>query len=366
MIARVAATDTPTTQIAATKISSPAGRRRPGGPGTAVPTETASIPGTPAPAPASASADGAVPPAGAGAAGSPEAASAPGTAEALGVALASGDLPARGDGPGGKRGGPGEGGGQSRREPLTYHPLPPRSGGGVQSTNAAGEKAVTGVVPGPLRPPPRGVPAAPPARPPAPPARPPAPPARPPAPPARAAAHARRVRVSVGSRRLAGMRIGAHVDRDDPLAEAAAPNAEVVQFFLTDPQGYKNPQPRADADALRAAKIDVYVHAPYLVNVATPNNRIRIPSRKLLLAHAEAAKAIGAKGLIVHGGHVGRTDDLAVGIENWRKTFVYAEKSGGLPTPVLIENTAGGDNACARRLDALARLWDAIGEFGVG
>jgi deoxyribonuclease IV len=28
---------------------------------------------------------------------------------------------------------------------------------------------------------------------------------------------------------------------------------------------------------------------------------------------------------------------------------------------VLIENTAGGDNAVARRFDALARLWDAIG-----
>jgi deoxyribonuclease-4 len=34
--------------------------------------------------------------------------------------------------------------------------------------------------------------------------------------------------------------------------------------------------------------------------------------------------------------------------------------------PILIENTAGGDNACARRLDALARLWDAVGEFGTG
>ena len=31
--------------------------------------------------------------------------------------------------------------------------------------------------------------------------------------------------------------------------------------------------------------------------------------------------------------------------------------------PVLIENTAGGDNAVARRFDALARLWDAIGEL---
>ena len=78
------------------------------------------------------------------------------------------------------------------------------------------------------------------------------------------------------------MRIGAHVDSADPLAEAAARGADVVQFFLTDPQGWKTPAPRADADALRAADVDIYIHAPYLVNVATLNNRIRIPSRKLL------------------------------------------------------------------------------------
>ena len=41
------------------------------------------------------------------------------------------------------------------------------------------------------------------------------------------------------------------------------------------------------------------------VNVASPNNRIRIPSRKNLAQAAEAADAIGAAGLIVHGGHVG-------------------------------------------------------------
>jgi hypothetical protein len=32
-----------------------------------------------------------------------------------------------------------------------------------------------------------------------------------------------------------------------------------------------------------------------------------------------------------------------------------------MPVPLLIENTAGGDNAMARRLEAIARLWDAIG-----
>ncbi|MFL6114125.1 MAG: deoxyribonuclease IV, partial [Catenulispora sp.] len=162
------------------------------------------------------------------------------------------------------------------------------------------------------------------------------------------------------------MRIGAHLDSTDPLAAAAERSADVVQFFLTDPQGWVNPEPRADAERLRASDIDVYVHAPYRINVATLNNRIRIPSRKLLLAHAQGAADIGARGLIVHGGHVGKGEDVAVGFDNWRKTFAYAEKEGGFAAPVLIENTAGGDNACARRFDDLARLWDVVGEFGVG
>jgi deoxyribonuclease IV len=162
------------------------------------------------------------------------------------------------------------------------------------------------------------------------------------------------------------MRIGAHVDRDDPLAEAAARDADLAQFFLADPQGWTAPVARPDAAALVAASIDVYIHAPYVINVATMNNRIRIPSRKLLLAHAEAARAVGATALIVHGGHVGRGAELTAGFDNWRKAFAYAEESGGLGIRVLIENTAGGDDACARRLDALARLWDVVGNFDVG
>ncbi|MFY1697084.1 deoxyribonuclease IV [Solwaraspora sp. WMMA2101] len=162
------------------------------------------------------------------------------------------------------------------------------------------------------------------------------------------------------------MRIGAHVDPTDPLAEATDRHADAVQFFLADPQGWQAPTPRTDADRLRESGVDVYVHAPYVVNVATSNNRIRIPSRKLLVSHAARAREIGAKGLIVHGGHVNRGDDPAVGFANWRKTFAYAEEQGGFPLPVLIENTAGGDNACARRFESLARLWDAIGEFDPG
>lgn len=162
------------------------------------------------------------------------------------------------------------------------------------------------------------------------------------------------------------MRIGAHVDSADPLTQAATRNAEVVQFFLTDPKNWSTPEPRPDAESLRGSAVEIFIHSPYVINVATTNNRIRIPSRKLLLAHARVAADIGARGLVVHGGHVSQGDDIAIGIDNWRKTFTYAAENGGFPLPILIENTAGGDQSVARRFDTLARLWDAIGEYGAG
>jgi deoxyribonuclease-4 len=156
------------------------------------------------------------------------------------------------------------------------------------------------------------------------------------------------------------LRIGAHVRTDDPLGEARAVGAEVVQLFLGDPQSWKKP---VVPDLGDMGALALYVHAPYLVNVASTNNKIRIPSRKILLEHATAAAQLGAKGLIVHGGHVGKGDDPGVGVQNWVKTFERMP----CPLPVLVENTAGGDMAMARRFDALARLWDGIGGFpGVG
>ena len=160
--------------------------------------------------------------------------------------------------------------------------------------------------------------------------------------------------------------IGAHVDSRDPLAAARATGADAIQFFLADPQGWKKPVEHEHAEALRASELTVYVHAPYIVNVASTNNRIRIPSRKILHQHAEAAAGIGATALIVHGGHVSAKDDPAVGFDNWRKTFERAQADGGFPLPILVENTAGGDNAMARRFDRLAMLWDVIGEYGPG
>ncbi|MFT4010850.1 MAG: deoxyribonuclease IV [Nocardioidaceae bacterium] len=156
--------------------------------------------------------------------------------------------------------------------------------------------------------------------------------------------------------------LGAHVDQTDPVAEATARGAGIVQIFLGNPQSYKGPViayeggAAALAEAAAEAGVGIYVHAPYLVNVAATNNRIRIPSRKLLQQHVDAAASIGARGLVVHGGHVGADDDPEKGFDNWRK----AVEATDLKLPLLIENTAGGENAMTRELDRIGRVWEAI------
>jgi deoxyribonuclease-4 len=155
--------------------------------------------------------------------------------------------------------------------------------------------------------------------------------------------------------------IGAHVPDSDPLAEAESVKAECVQLFVGPPQDWKKPPPRDDAEVLKASPVPVYVHAPYLINVASANNRVRIPSRKILAQTLEAAAAIDATAVIVHGGH--SEDGIEHGFRRWWKVF---DEMGEPPLPILIENTAGGTNAMTRHVDVLAGLWEMLKDFEVG
>ncbi len=156
--------------------------------------------------------------------------------------------------------------------------------------------------------------------------------------------------------------VGAHVPSQVPLAEAEARAADLVQIFLSNPQSWKKPIPRADADVLRAAAIPIYVHAPYLINPVTENTRVRIPSRRILQETCDAAAEIGAEAVVVHGGQVTGGGEMDEAFPRWRKALTELDS----PVRVLIENTAGGDNAVVRRVEGMRRLWDEIGDLGVG
>jgi len=163
------------------------------------------------------------------------------------------------------------------------------------------------------------------------------------------------------------MRIGAHVRSDsDPIGFGERLGAYVIQMFVVDPQSWDKPTPHPRTEQIRASPIDVVVHSSYQINVASLNNRLRMPSRGAVARQAEAAAALGAFGLVVHGGHVRDDSEIETGIDNWRKLFERQKDKGGFDVPILIENTAGGNHAMARHFDMIARLWDAVGDFGAG
>src|SRR6478752_4069941 len=157
-------------------------------------------------------------------------------------------------------------------------------------------------------------------------------------------------------------RLGAHIPSTELFDVAKERGADVVQIFLGDPQGWKKPEVLFDggASALReaaeAADVELYVHAPYIINVASTNNRIRIPSRKLLQQIVTLAGEVGAKGVIVHGGHVTKGEEPQAGLDNWRKAMERLEPGA----PVLIENMAGGDNGMTRTLEMIGRLFETL------
>jgi deoxyribonuclease IV len=148
--------------------------------------------------------------------------------------------------------------------------------------------------------------------------------------------------------------IGAHLAPQHPLEQAEALGADCMQIFLSNPQGWRKPAPRDDAEELRRSSLPLYVHAPYLINVCSPKNNIRYGSRKILQQTCDAAAEVAATAVIVHPGHA--EDGVEAGFGRWVRTLDLLEST----VPLYIENTAGGDNAVARRFDALARLWEAV------
>ncbi|MDO5066029.1 MAG: deoxyribonuclease IV [Propionibacteriaceae bacterium] len=153
------------------------------------------------------------------------------------------------------------------------------------------------------------------------------------------------------------MKFGCHVDLHSALGQARAVGAEIAQITLGDPQSWRKPTaPEGLGEEAAAAGIGLYVHAAYVINVASTNNRIRIPSRKLLQQTIDAAAQLGAQGVIVHGGHVTADEDQQLGYANWRKCIDGLD----VKVPLLIENTAGGNKAMMRYLDSMQALWAAL------
>lgn len=154
---------------------------------------------------------------------------------------------------------------------------------------------------------------------------------------------------------LLGAHIGSGLSNVNKNAKALG--ATAVQLFVGSPMmwGFNQNLPHTMKSDYQW-DVPVYIHAAYVANPASSNPEIRTKTIRYLNKQLEIAAKLGAKGLVVHGGHnAGGT--VSDGINGWMEVLDQVN----LKAPLLIENTAGGNAAPARSLESWKKLWKAVG-----
>ncbi|MEE8601296.1 TIM barrel protein [Euzebya tangerina] len=152
------------------------------------------------------------------------------------------------------------------------------------------------------------------------------------------------------------MRLGGHLPSRDVLTTADSLGVDVVQLHLTSPRVWAHPRPRADAEELRDSNRVAAVHAPYLINPASPDPVVRERSLGLMNATIAQAARCGAGGVVVHAGSAGPKGTIEQAIERWLDVWPLLDTA----LPILIENTASGTSSPGRHLDSITRLFAAL------
>ena len=164
------------------------------------------------------------------------------------------------------------------------------------------------------------------------------------------------------------MRVGAHVPTRGHPANAAdyalAAGCQAFQIFVSNPRAWAAPalEPgAARAFADRRAELGlgpVFVHSTYLVNIASPDAGFRRRSVDLARRELDAARALGADGLVVHAG-AGGSGDRRASVE--RAAASVRAIAGPDGAEVVLELTAGGAGTVASTIPQAAELLAAVG-----
>jgi len=142
--------------------------------------------------------------------------------------------------------------------------------------------------------------------------------------------------------------------------------AEAMQVFVSNPRSWAlspgDPgQDRALRDHVAATGLPLFVHAPYLINVGSPDPLTRERSIASLAHSLRRGADIGARGVVVHTGSAAGGD---------RDTSLRHVRDGLLPLldslpeagpDLLLEPMAGQGQQLCRRVGDLAPYLDGLG-----
>ena len=169
--------------------------------------------------------------------------------------------------------------------------------------------------------------------------------------------------------RLPRLRAGAHVGGgiSGYVRNALAGNCDAIQVFASNPRGWAAAATSDAADArLREQLIEadiapVFIHSPYLVNIATPSPAFREKSIGITAWSMQRAASIGANGVVVHAGQGGTASTRPEALVRAASAIGEILEASPPGPSLVVELTAGGPNAIATRWPHAAELLDACG-----
>ncbi|MCK9378925.1 MAG: deoxyribonuclease IV [Candidatus Moranbacteria bacterium] len=161
------------------------------------------------------------------------------------------------------------------------------------------------------------------------------------------------------------MKVGCHISIaggiDQAPERAENLGCEVMQIFTRSPQGGKAPE--LTENIIQSFKIEnlklkisaTYVHAPYYINFASANNRIRYGSASVVRDELERASLLGAKYVMTHLGSAGEfSEQEATKKVSEMLIKTLNEYSGS--TELLIENSAGSGKIIGASFTQIAEI----------
>jgi deoxyribonuclease IV len=168
------------------------------------------------------------------------------------------------------------------------------------------------------------------------------------------------------------MLIGGHVSTAGGLERAVERaeerGCETMQIFNQSPRMWR-PTKYSEADfaafreRLAASPVEsVYIHAVYLINVASDDAEVCHKSLESLTHALTVGDGIGAGGVVVHPGS-GKGQKAAPTFKRLGRAFQKA-LSRTERCPLLIENTAGAGFTIGRTFEELAKVLEVSGSDG--
>jgi deoxyribonuclease-4 len=164
-------------------------------------------------------------------------------------------------------------------------------------------------------------------------------------------------------------KIGAHVSAAGGLhncfTHAKKIGAECIQIFGVSPRQWQVVMPTDEIvkkfkqEQKKSGVKPVFLHASYLVNLASPENRLHYGSISHLAQELKIAKLLGAQGLIFHLGSAkeGPKED---GIERLISGMKEVLKKVPGKAQLIMENTAGGGNKIGSALEEIGKVFRGV------